>query len=60
MTTIADEKLYEAETHIQIAIDALSQIVVHKCQGHDDYNAEHQAKIQDVFIKLLAIRAELE
>ena len=58
--TTADEKLESAKEHINAAIEDLSEIVVNRCWGHDEYVEEAKDAQKKVFADLLSMRTRLE
>jgi len=59
VVTSADEHLYEAKENISKAVSELSEIVINKCWGHDDFSEEYKAKIKNTFLTLLELRDDL-
>lgn len=57
--TTSDEHLDSARGHIHEAIRDLSQIVVERCWGHDEYNAETQRNIRETLVELISLRVQL-
>lgn len=51
--TMADEKRDSAKAHIQQAVEDLSEIIIRKCYGHDEYNKEYKKKMRAAFLALL-------
>lgn len=58
--TEADEKLDETRDHLNHAIESLSEIVVDRCWGWDQFNDEYQEKLQQTLNALLKIRQDLK
>jgi hypothetical protein len=58
--TTADEKVESALESINNAIQSLSDIVVNQCWGHDSWNVEYRAKLEESFLSLMEIRKKLE
>jgi hypothetical protein len=58
--TTADEKLDAADEHMRQAVMALSEIVVDECYGHDEYNAEFSATINQTMFSLIELRRKLD
>ena len=58
--TRADIVLEEAKTNIQFAIEKLSEIVINKCYGYDEFNVDYRTKIATSFNVLLSIRDNLD
>ena len=56
--TTADEKVDEARSHVGDAVKCLSEIVIDKCWGHDDFNEEFRKKVKSVFLQLLELQEE--
>lgn len=54
--TTADEKGDEAREHIQEAIEDLSEIVIGRCHGADEYSVEYRNKLRGALIGLLDLR----
>ena len=58
--TKADENLDKAREAVDIAILALSDIVVNECWGHDEFSEEFQENIEDSFSQLRAVKSRLK
>ena len=58
--TAADEALDQACSSVQDAVKSLSEIVVDRCGGHDQWNEEYTKKIQQALNNLLSVRISLE
>ena len=58
--TRADIVLEEAKTNIQFAIEKLSEIVINKCYGYDEFSVDYRNKIATSFNVLLSIRDNLD
>lgn len=54
--TTADDRLESARQKVQAAIEDLSQICIHQCDGHDDYNTEFKGELHQAFFKLVEVR----
>lgn len=54
--TTADEKRDKAEEHVQEAIECLSEIVIGRCYGADEYNVKYLNKLRGTLIGLLDMR----
>lgn len=59
METTADRKLEQAKDNINEAISNLSEIVINRCQGEDEYNQTFRMKMKACLNELLDIREEL-
>jgi hypothetical protein len=57
--TQADECLDRAKSGINDSITDLSQIVINRVWGSDEYKPEYKKKIDDSLITLLKIRDDL-
>jgi hypothetical protein len=57
MTTRADEKYYSLQNHIDDAVKDVSEIVIDKVWGHEEYNS---AKLREILINLLELRDVLK
>lgn len=60
MKTTADEHLEIAKTCIADAVKNLSEIVVHQCNGHDEFTSAYQDKIKRAFFALIEVRNEFD
>ena len=58
--TTADEKLNSAVDSLNSAIANLSEIVIDRCWGYDDYNTEFKAVLSKSMFDLIKIRDALE
>jgi hypothetical protein len=58
--TSADDALDSAKSHVQMALECLSKIVVQRCWGANDFSAEYQQQIAAAFTTLMAVREGLE
>lgn len=58
--TTADERLDEAKKRIDEAYDALHDIVVEKCSGHDDFRDDFKRTLKEVFVSLQQIKFSLD
>ena len=58
--TTADEKKNSACSHIQTAINDLSDIIIHKCWGYEDFTTEYKTTLHYCLNDLLKIRDRLE
>lgn len=54
--TTADEKRDKTKEHVQEATECLSEIVIGRCYGTDEYSIEYLNKLRGVLIGLLDIR----
>lgn len=59
VTTTADEKLVRIRADIESAVKQLSEIVIGRCWGWEDFSSEYQAKLRVYFNILLDLRDEL-
>lgn len=57
--TSADEHLDKVKENISSSIEELSQIVIHECWGHDQFNIEYREKLEEVFTQLRKIKRDL-
>lgn len=57
--TQADVHLDQAAANIQNAIKNLSALVVDRCWGHDEYNAEYLKTIREVYSSLIELNDKL-
>ena len=60
MNSTADLRLDDAKKHVQGAVCALGEIVVNKCQGHDDLTPEYRSIVSRSFQDLLDIQRKLD
>ena len=58
--TTADEKLNSAVDSLNSAIANLSEIVIDRCWGHDDYTTEFKEVLSKSMFDLIQIRDALE
>lgn len=56
VTTTADERLADAKTHISTAISCLSDIVIDKCWGVEDFSKLYYEDIRKALYDLIEIR----
>lgn len=54
--TTADENLDDARTAVNKAIQALAEIIIDECWGHDNYNSEFRTEIDLAFDELRRIK----
>lgn len=59
MRTTADEKLASADESVTKAINDLSEVLVERCWGSDQFLPEYHAKIRAAYASLLEVRALL-
>lgn len=59
VTTAADIELEAAKEEIQDAIKNLSEIVVNRCWGWNDFGSAYRAKIAQSLADLIVIRDRL-
>ena len=59
MRTISDEKLQSARDHVRAALKDLSEVVIDRCSGHDEYTSEYQKRLRTFFLDLLNMRDSL-
>lgn len=57
--TTADEHLDSAAEHIRAAIKDLTEIVIEECWGHDEFTAEYQTTVSEVFDELRKLKGRL-
>jgi hypothetical protein len=57
--TTADEKLREAREAVNLAISALSKIVVEECDGYDEYTEDFKMSIEVAFDDLRVVRRRI-
>ena len=60
MPSVADDYLDEVQRHIREAIDKLSQIVVHECDGYSRFDIDFQEFLQQTLNDLIMIRRKLK
>lgn len=58
--TTADEKLDQAKAAIQTAAEALAEITIQRCYGHDTYTEDYQREIAAALVHVCDARAALE
>lgn len=58
--TAANEKITEAFDGVDMALKSLTEIVVNKCWGYDEFATEKNKKLEALHAKLLVIRREIE
>ncbi len=58
--TTADEQLDSVKGHVKSAIDALNEIVVGECWGHDDLTPEYRLTLRQTMFDLMGTRDKLE
>jgi len=58
--TTADYNLKSANEHITEAIKNISEIVIERCSGSDEYRKDYLLVIQDVLFMLLDVKRKLE
>jgi predicted nucleic acid-binding Zn-ribbon protein len=58
--TEADERLDSARERIQGAIEDLSEIVIRRCWGHDEFTSTAQKNILKAHQEMMALRHRLE
>jgi hypothetical protein len=56
VTTDADKKIDLAKEHIQKSIECLSEIVINKCWGYDEFIDSYKAKLKQNLSELIEIR----
>jgi len=59
MHTEADEKLDSAAEHLKAAYKDISEVVVDKCWGTDEYTSEYLETTEEVMITLLSLQRKL-
>lgn len=59
MTTPADNKITEAKSNIDTAIKCLSEIVVDKIHGSDEFRDDYLKKLKSSMFSLIDIRETL-
>ncbi len=59
MTTDADRLLINIKSNLNLIVDDMSEIIVSKIQGYDDYSEVHKMKLRRIFNQLLDMRDEL-
>lgn len=59
MTTQADEHRNKAREDIDSAIKNLSEIIVDKVWGWDDYKKDYLQELKEVFVELIKIREKI-
>jgi hypothetical protein len=59
VNTAADDKRDEAREHVSSAVQLLSEIVVEKCWGYDDFTTEYQKTLRKSLNNLIEVREEL-
>lgn len=57
--TTADEKRETARDSVKTAIQAIHEIVILKCYGHDEYTKEYQNVLYDSYLKLIEVSRQL-
>jgi hypothetical protein len=57
--TRADQNRDDAIDHIQEAIKNLSDIVIGKCWGHDEFSDEYRQKIRKTLYALIELEEDL-
>ena len=60
IVTTADEQLAQVHYSLTDAITALSDIVVNRVWGWDDFNDDFKKTLIDEYTALLAVRARLD
>lgn len=55
----ADKNLVSAKEYVDSAIESLAAIVVHECDGYDEFTESFTSKMRDSMIELIAIRQRL-
>ena len=58
--TTADERRDDALSHIYKAIEGLSDIIVRRVWGSDDFSKDYHSKLRSALNDLLDIRERLE
>ena len=59
MTTTADEKLDQARECVKVACEALSDIVIGECHGHDQFVSGYTHMLSGQLIALLHVKKEI-
>lgn len=59
VVTTADERLKAAKRSLQETIASLSDIVVQKCWGHDEYTPEYRQTLNETFRDLLEVQERI-
>jgi hypothetical protein len=59
MKTTADENRESAVNHIRDAITNIAEIIVHECEGSNDFNTGFKGKLKDSLTQLIEIRDKL-
>lgn len=49
----------QADGDVQRAIESISAVIVHRCWGHEEYNAAYTTELENILRELLAIRRRL-
>lgn len=60
MRTTADDKVDSAVEHINSAVESISDVVVSKCYGYDEYSREYRKNLAIALQELLELRETLE
>ena len=59
VVTTADEKLSSVKEHLRLALEDLSEIVIQKCWGYDEFNRQYQRILHECFTELVNVRSRL-
>lgn len=60
VTTTADEKISDAKHHIKQASQALAEVVVNECWGHDEFKPEYKEMYREVMNDLIRLKNRME
>ena len=59
VTTTADDKLVKIREDVESAVEQLSDIVINRCWGWEDFSREYQGQLRENLNTLLDLRDEL-
>jgi len=59
VNTTADDRVEKAKEHIEEAVKELSEIIVDKCYGSDEFSVEYTSTLICTFNKLVRMRRDL-
>jgi hypothetical protein len=59
METTADRKLIKAKAHLKESIRELAGIIIHECEGHNDFDVEYWDTIKKSMYILIDTSKEL-
>lgn len=57
--TTADEKIEDASRNVQAALNYLNEVVVERCEGHEEYKLEYKKRLARAHALLVEARDEL-